>query len=219
MYVETFVRADPGELWRLTQDPALHSRWDLRFSEIRPVDARNFRYRWTVITGDGWTTADRSRGISTLRFASADRRSPIVSGSGYWRYVPAGDGVRFLTWYDYTPRHRLLDPVFRPLMWWATAWSFDRLRLWLERGRPPELPLLQAVAEAAVRIAAVAWTGSPWVALAAITLPHLPGTPSARRCAYEKRSDDDIDLPAGHGARVRAAASRITAALRRGDRR
>ena len=24
--------------------------------------------------------------------------------------------------------------MFRPLMGWATAWSFDRLRLWIENG-------------------------------------------------------------------------------------
>ncbi|WP_061293969.1 hypothetical protein [Herbidospora cretacea] len=187
MYVETLVRADPGELWRLTQDPALHTRWDLRFTEIRPIDARRFRYRFTVIAGEGVTVADRSRGISTLRFSSGDPRSPIRSGSGYWRYVPVRAGVRFLTRYDYTPRHPGLDLMVRPLLWWATAWSFDRLRLWLERGRRPEFALLQAVAEAAVRVAAVAWAHSFWVALAAVALPHLPTTPSARRCRFRDK--------------------------------
>ena len=28
--------------------------------------------------------------------------------------------------------------MFRPLMGWATAWSFDRLRLWLEEGITPD---------------------------------------------------------------------------------
>jgi len=51
--------------------------------------------------------------------------------------------VRFLTWYDYETRFgplgRALDRcLFRPLLGWATAWSFDRLRLWIERGIPPE---------------------------------------------------------------------------------
>lgn len=29
--------------------------------------------------------------------------------------------------------------MFHPLIGWATAWSFDRLRLWIERGIPPEV--------------------------------------------------------------------------------
>jgi hypothetical protein len=48
-----------------------------------------------------------------------------------------------LTRYDYTPRWGALGEVidrwaFRPAFGWATAWSFDRLRLWLEEGIPPE---------------------------------------------------------------------------------
>ncbi len=80
---------------------------------------------------------------SALRFWSDDPRSLIRSGSGYWRYVPTGDGIRFLTRYDYEPRFgaagRVFDRLaFRPLLGWATAWSFDRLRLWLEEGIEPE---------------------------------------------------------------------------------
>src|ERR1035438_9869034 len=41
IYVEIRVDADLEEVWRLTQDPALHQRWDLRFSRIeylpRPI--------------------------------------------------------------------------------------------------------------------------------------------------------------------------------------
>jgi hypothetical protein len=80
---------------------------------------------------------------SALRFWSDDRRALIREGSGYWRYVPTDDGVRFITRYDYATRWgmvgALVDRVaFRPLLGWATAWSFDRLRLWLERGISPE---------------------------------------------------------------------------------
>jgi hypothetical protein len=58
--------------------------------------------------------------------------------------------VRFLTWYDYDTRFgrcgRAFDRlVFRPLLGWATAWSFDRLRLWLERGIPPDSALRLAL--------------------------------------------------------------------------
>ena len=34
IYVEICIRADVDELWRKTQDPALHRRWDLRFTDI-----------------------------------------------------------------------------------------------------------------------------------------------------------------------------------------
>jgi hypothetical protein len=46
-------------------------------------------------------------------------------------------------WYDYRTRYggpgRSLDLIFRPLLGWATAWSFDRLRLWAEHDIHPEL--------------------------------------------------------------------------------
>jgi len=83
---------------------------------------------------------------SALRFWSDDPRSLIREGAGYWRYVPAGDGVRFFTSSDYRVRFGLLGRaadrgVFRPLIGWATAWSFDRLRLWIEKGIDPAVSL------------------------------------------------------------------------------
>jgi hypothetical protein len=70
--------------------------------------------------------------------------------------VPTEDGVRFLTQYDYEPRFgvagRAVDGLlFRPLLGWATAWSFDRLRLWLEDGIPPERSRLLARARRCLR--------------------------------------------------------------------
>lgn len=35
IYVEIFLRAPLKEVWRLTQEPTGHQRWDLRFTEIR----------------------------------------------------------------------------------------------------------------------------------------------------------------------------------------
>ena len=115
-------------------------------------EPQRFTYATTVapgvtIAGTGESLGDRDRPDGTrwsgLRFWAADRRSIIDAGAGYWRYVPTDDGVRFLTRYDYRPRWgrfgELLDrTLFRPLFGWATAWSFDRLRLWLEDGTPPE---------------------------------------------------------------------------------
>lgn len=58
--------------------------------------------------------------------------------------------IRFFTWYDYETRFgavgKLVDRYcFRPLLGWATAWSFDRLRLWIEKGIPPETSRSRAI--------------------------------------------------------------------------
>ncbi|MEL7978120.1 SRPBCC family protein [Isoptericola sp. F-RaC21] len=159
IYVETTIAAPLETVWALTQDPAQHVRWDVRFSRITPTTpapggGTRFTYsRRTpvgTVVGDGVSLGERDRPdgtrTSALRFATADRRSPIRAGRGYWRYAPDGDGVRFVTGYDYVPGWgRLLDRVARPLLGWATAWSFDRLRLWAEQGVEPERWPLRSV--------------------------------------------------------------------------
>ncbi len=222
IYVETVIQAPLARVWELTRDPAQHQRWDLRFSRIEPYGpAGQFRYATQVLpglpgltmSGTGVTAGERQRAdgsaTSVLRFASAHPLSLVRDGSGFWRYLPTPVGVRFLTGYDYSPGWgrlgRVADLAFRPLFGWATAWSFDRLRLWLERGIPPVRSRNQAVAEAAVRLvaataltAATVWAASvpalltlaPALGLAAalaLLLPPLPGTPAARRCRRRYR--------------------------------
>ncbi|MFB7253838.1 hypothetical protein [Streptomyces nojiriensis] len=208
LYVETRIRAGMDELWERSQDPAQHQRWDLRFTSIRYLpraegQPQRFRYATRVlpflsVDGTGISAGERHRPdgtrVSALRFASAHPLSLLAEGSGYWRYVPGPDGIRFLTGYDYRPRWgrfgALADRlVFRPLMGWATAWSFDRLRLWCERGTTPGLALTRAIGESALRVllsvAALAYAPLPAALLvlaAALLLPPLPGTPAARRC-------------------------------------
>jgi uncharacterized membrane protein YphA (DoxX/SURF4 family) len=87
---------------------------------------------------------------SALKFWSKNAKSLIEVGSGYWQYTPNENGIRFLTSYDYRTRFGLVGKiadtlVFRPLIGWATAWSFDRLRLWIEQGIPPEVSRNSAV--------------------------------------------------------------------------
>jgi DoxX-like family len=114
------------------------------------------------------TRADASGSrTSALSFWSNDSKSLISKGSGYWNYVPTEASVRFLTWYDYETRFgragRIIDRVvFRPVIGWATAWSFDRLRLWIERGISPETSLRMAVIHASARVCIAfiwAWQG------------------------------------------------------------
>lgn len=54
-----------------------------------------------------------------------------------------------MTQYNYQtkwgPVGRIIDLIFKPLMGWATAWSFDALRLWLEKGIPPALSVSRSL--------------------------------------------------------------------------
>lgn len=156
IYVESLVRADLDALWAATQEPEKHQRWDLRFGEINYLTAvgsqpQQFSYATTVagirVAGTGEALGDRHRPDgsrwSGLRFWTDDRRSVLRTGAGYWKYVPTDDGIRFLTRFDYRTRWGAAGVVldrcaFRPAFGWATAWSFDRLRIWLEDGVPPE---------------------------------------------------------------------------------
>jgi hypothetical protein len=161
IYVEAQIRGPMDELWRLTQTPHLHAQWDLRFTQIdylpqAAVTApQRFRYVTRIgfglaVLGEGETVGHRDDAncerTSALKFWSDDCKSLIREGAGYWRYVPTDDGLRFLTSYDYKVRFgifgRTFDAlVFRPLLGWATAWSFDRLRLWIEKGVNPAASL------------------------------------------------------------------------------
>lgn len=84
-------------------------------------------------------------------------------------------------------------------MGWATAWSFDRLRLWCERGITPERSRNRWLLEVAARILLVAvpcavaslplgalsLAAVPLTVLglaAAVLVPPSSRTPAARRC-------------------------------------
>jgi hypothetical protein len=172
IYVEILIAEELETIWRLTQVPSLHQRWDLRFTEIEYLpkvnvdEPQKFLYETRIgfgisIRGTGESVATRAVGdgdtSSSLKFWSDDPKSLIRDGAGYWRYVAAGHGVRFFTWYDYQVRFgfagRIADVVFRPLMGWATAWSFDRLRLWAEEGQTPESSMAFAAIHALARVA------------------------------------------------------------------
>lgn len=218
IYVEIGIRTSMERLWILSQDPDLHPRWDLRFSRIVPTDRDSgglvrFRYEFRLpfhtIKGTGTSLGHRFRAdgqaTSVLKFATADALSPIGPGSGYWRYIPSGDSVRFLTGYNYRPGMgvlgKILDGrVIRPALGWATAISFDRLRLWAESDLDPRDSRNRWIIDAAARlggnVAAVlllrrALTGRKagpatalgvTAALASWTLPPHRTVPRAGRC-------------------------------------
>jgi hypothetical protein len=180
IYVEIEIRGPIERVWELTQTPGQHRRWDLRFTEIEylprpdPAAPQRFRYATRIglgarISGEGETVGDHDGAggerTSALKFWSDDPKSLIREGSGYWKYAPARGGgesdeqvVHFLTRYDYEVRFgavgRLIDRLaFRPLMGWATAWSFDRLRLWVERGIDPASSLRNSLINLVARAA------------------------------------------------------------------
>lgn len=164
IYVEIDIHCSMDDLWARTQTPQLHQRWDLRFTDIeylpRPDATQPQRFLYKTRIGFGLNIAGKGESVGThemsgsrtsaLKFWSDDPKSLIQTGSGYWQYIPISEGIRFLTWYDYATRFgvagRLLDSVlFRPLLGWATAWSFDRLRLWLEENVDPSVSMRQAL--------------------------------------------------------------------------
>lgn len=171
IYVEIRIRAPFDALWERTQNPALHEQWDLRFSRIdylpREHDDAPQRFTYETSIGFGVRVAGTGESVGThdtetestsaLKFASDDPKAIIREGSGYWKYIRTDDGIRFITLYDYRTRHGAAGAVFdrvvfRPMLGWATAWSFDRLRLWLERGIDPGLSALRAIVHSTCRL-------------------------------------------------------------------
>jgi hypothetical protein len=88
IYVEIRIRAPLDELWAHTQEPALHERWDLRFSDITylprasALEPQRFRYATRIglgieIAGDGESVGERNLAdgsrTSSLSFGSPSR--------------------------------------------------------------------------------------------------------------------------------------------------
>jgi hypothetical protein len=167
IYVETRIRGSLEELWHRTQTPKLHARWDLRLGPIVCLkgadDSQPRRFRFATraviaakIEGCCETVGeslDANTRTEAFEFGSDDPHSLIRTGSGYWKYVQIEDEVRFITSYDYEVRWGLFGRLIewlliRPLLGWATAWSFDRLRLWIENGLDPQHAARQSLIHA-----------------------------------------------------------------------
>lgn len=156
IYVEISIHSDMEKLWDATQRPDLHEQWDLRFSSITYLpkqenEPQHFLYKTNIgfglnIAGYGKSVGtfhaeDGSR-TSSLHFGTDQPISIIRTGKGYWKYKPEQNSIKFLTQYDYKTSFGALGKffdflLFRPLMGWATALSFDVLKRWLEKGESP----------------------------------------------------------------------------------
>lgn len=162
IYVEIDMDTEMDRIWNASQQPELHSQWDLRFSSIKYLpkkdgEPQKFTYTRKVapfITVEGWGKSVGSRNeangplSSSLHFGTDQWFSPIKEGKGYWKYIQQDNGIKFLTQYDYSPNFsgigKMTDKViFRPLIGWATALSFDVLKRWLEKGEAPRSQYLR----------------------------------------------------------------------------
>lgn len=157
IYVEIDIDTSMQALWEHTQRPELHEQWDLRFSEIKYLprnpndEQQRFLYRTNIgfgisIKGTGTTKSskpcEKQGRVSSLFFCSDQKISLIREGSGFWKYEPSVNKIAFKTKFDYQTRFGFLGRwcdrlLFRPFFGYSTAWSFDLLRLWLEKGMQP----------------------------------------------------------------------------------
>ncbi|MBO0992101.1 DoxX-like family protein [Bacillus sp. SD088] len=164
IYVEVPIKTEIERLWAASQDPQKHEQWDLRFSSItympkKADEAQLFTYETKIgfgikIAGWGKSTSevrsqsqDGSR-TSALHFGTEQSISIIREGRGYWKYKPNGDAIDFITQYDYQVNGgrfgKLFDVlIFRPLIGWGTAISFDVLKRWLEKEETPASQFLR----------------------------------------------------------------------------
>ncbi|TGE10198.1 DoxX-like family protein [Hymenobacter fodinae] len=195
IYVEARINCPMDALWAHTQQPELHEQWDLRFTEIRylprPTEAEPQQFLYATRIGFGLGVAGKGESVGTkekngertsvLKFWSDEWLSLIRTGAGYWKYIPTENGLRFLTGYDYQTRFGLpgtvIDRVaFRPLIGWATAWSFDCLRLWLEKGIRPATSVRLALVQWLVRLV----LGLSWIYQGVVPKLLFPDTGELR---------------------------------------
>lgn len=164
IYVKTKISTSMDKLWKYTQDPGLHTEWDVRFTEITYLEKlanepQRFLYKTKIgfgieIAGTGESVGEKidaqGERVSSLKFETDNPISLIRTGRGYWKYKQVGEKVEFLTQYDYDSRFgkvgKVVDQLlFRPMLGWATAWSFDALKLWLEKGYHPRQSLTKTL--------------------------------------------------------------------------
>lgn len=144
--VEAIIPSPVEVVWQRSQDPALHTAWDIRFNHIAYLDETDERgfhlmdYRTNIafgmtIKGYGRYLGNTEYSHSSFEFDSDDWKSIIRNGRGIWLYRPCAHGTLFKTVYDYEVRHgavgAFLDRIaFRSLLQLATEWGFETLRLW-----------------------------------------------------------------------------------------
>src|SRR4051812_30165854 len=88
IYVEARICGDMEELWKLTQVPDYHERWDLRFTQIeylpRPDLSEPQRFRYTTRVGFGLKVAGEGESVGNKTAADGQRTSVLK----FWSNQP-----------------------------------------------------------------------------------------------------------------------------------
>ncbi len=144
--VEAIIPCDAELLWERSQQPELHTLWDIRFSHIEYLEEKDengfnlMDYRTKIgfgieVKGIGRYLQNSPPKLSTFEFESDDWKSLITIGRGIWQYKPCAEGTYFRTVYDYETRYgffgEMIDSIiFRPIMQLGTEYGFETLRRW-----------------------------------------------------------------------------------------
>ncbi|HEV2576085.1 MAG TPA: hypothetical protein VGU25_02635 [Acidobacteriaceae bacterium] len=79
------MRAPLNEVWRLTQEPDEHQRWDLRFSEIRylprPDESEPQRFLYATRIGFGLSIRGSGESVGERIAAGGEATSSLSFGS------------------------------------------------------------------------------------------------------------------------------------------
>ena len=156
IYVEIPINTTIDNVWDASQKPDMHEQWDLRFSSITYLpkeegEPQSFTYSRTVgpfiKSKDGGKVSapfiKRMDPELLLYILERINGSPLSVKDGVIGNMNnRRNGVKFLTQYDYDVNFgragKIADKfIFRPLIGWATALSFDVLKRWLEKGEAP----------------------------------------------------------------------------------
>ncbi len=135
IYVRAEMETSMEELWKYTQDPMLHTEWDVRFTEISYLERKEgepqrFLYKTKIgfgleIAGEGESVGELQKEtgerISSLKFWTDSKLSLIKIGRGYWKYTPNEEKICFETQYDYETRFgrigRMIDSLYFGRYW------------------------------------------------------------------------------------------------------
>ncbi|MCB1159092.1 MAG: hypothetical protein H7A25_13585 [Leptospiraceae bacterium] len=168
IFLEIRIRA-PIEKVREAIHPTHQSNWDLRFSRIfireqteeqREKGIFTFSFvrsifgRFFQLSGYGEIEEKEGENgeiYSTLNFGSEDSHCPIRRGKGYHLLIPETENsTLFRTEFQYRPRYGKLGflfdiLLFRHILKFVTAYSLDRLKIYLEKEIPPSLSLKRSM--------------------------------------------------------------------------
>lgn len=169
IYVETLIRTNMDTLWRCTQTPGLHARWDLRITEIDYLGTHQHLAVDIHLSVD-----EQTRG---LRLRSGEQR--FYEGPIAFRFPMLFSGAADVSeWFDETwDRYRISVKVSNAVL--GRLFGYDgRLDVrWLEAPHS-EAPADVRPERGDARV-------TPWARLR--QPPHRPPCPPCRRSRHRRK--------------------------------